>query len=207
MVNFCRPGHKYVFVWTLFIRHLFIKCCKICVCQDIVRTCPDNVCLSGAHLFKYPWLDICNGSNVLKHVIEIEILCTQKFPAYGIAVTKSCVILQEQLLTTQLQSELKASRVDQQTVAELQLVINDLKSEKTLLQLNNEKLIKAWVLKSLYVSIRKKSSIWWNTKLHVKSQIRNARAILTYNNLFVIIEQNFTTNVEFNGECSEVYGK
>ena len=46
-------------------------------------------------------------------------------------------------MTTQLQSELKASHVDQQTVAELQLVISDLKSEKSLLQLNNEKLIKA----------------------------------------------------------------
>ena len=51
--------------------------------------------------------------------------------------------VQEQLLTSQLQSELKASHVDQQTVSELQLVINDLKSEKSLLQQNNEKLIKA----------------------------------------------------------------
>lgn len=51
--------------------------------------------------------------------------------------------MQEQLVTSQLQSELKASHVDQQAVTELQLVINDLKSEKSLLQLNNEKLIKA----------------------------------------------------------------
>ena len=46
-------------------------------------------------------------------------------------------------MTSQLQSELKASQVDQQSLAELQLVINDLRSEKSLLQLNNEKLIKA----------------------------------------------------------------
>ena len=46
-------------------------------------------------------------------------------------------------MTSKLRSELKASQVDQQTFAELRLVINDLKSEKSLLQLNNEKLMKA----------------------------------------------------------------
>ena len=46
-------------------------------------------------------------------------------------------------MTSKLRSELKASQVDQKTFAELRLVINDLKSEKSLLQLNNEKLMKA----------------------------------------------------------------
>ncbi|XP_065916972.1 protein fantom-like isoform X2 [Dysidea avara] len=50
---------------------------------------------------------------------------------------------QEQLATSQLQSELHTNKVDQRAISELQQVIDDLKTDKTLLQANNEKLIKA----------------------------------------------------------------
>ena len=61
--------------------------------------------------------------------------------------------LQEQLVTSQLKSELHANRVDQRAISELQQVIGDLKTDKTLLKANNEKLIKAWVntTESIYI--------------------------------------------------------
>lgn len=46
-------------------------------------------------------------------------------------------------MTSQLHSELQSNKVDQRAISELQQVIDDLKTDKTLLQANNEKLIKA----------------------------------------------------------------
>jgi len=46
-------------------------------------------------------------------------------------------------VTSQLHSELQSNKVDQRAISELQQVIDDLKTDKTLLQANNEKLIKA----------------------------------------------------------------
>ena len=61
-----------------------------------------------------------------------------QFGCFGMAYP-----LQEQLVTSQLKSELHANKVDQRAVNELQQVIDDLKTDKTLLQANNEKLIKS----------------------------------------------------------------